>query len=183
MLAVSEGRDDPSTRWPSADDLSGYYASAFPADPIHEPLEDDEGVTVANWSGAAEVEADVVVSLCRVGRRQIHAPERVEVRLLDEDSPEANPNLDFLFADLAEAITTWRDEGKRVLFIACKPNGAHPRSRPPISPADWVSRASTAFDRVRHVLPRCPRELVFPVHPAAALALAGCAGHVSSISR
>jgi ADP-ribosylglycohydrolase len=154
VLAVSEGRDNPTTRWPSADDLSGYYEGAFPADPIHEALEDDDGVVVANWTGAAEVEADVAVSLCRVGRRQVHAPERVEVRLLDEDPPEANPNLDFILADLSEAIAAWRDEGKRVL-VHC----VQAERRTPAVAAAYLARrlgisGDEAFGRVRRVLPR-----------------------------
>ena len=161
ILAVSEGRDNPTTRWPSADDLSGYYASAFAAHPIATTLEDDEGVTVANWSGAAEVAADVVVSLCRVGRRQIHAPQHVEVRLLDEDSLEANPNLDFLFADLAEAITTWRDAGTSVLIHCVQAE----RRTPAVAAAYLASRLGisgvTAFDRVRHVLPDARVNMAF----------------------
>ena len=154
VLAVSEGGDNPTTRWPSADDLGGYYGVAFPADPIHEALEDDDGVIVANWSGAAEVEVDVAVSLCRVGRRQIHARERVEIRLLDEDPPEANPNLEFLFADLAEAIKAWRDEGKKVLVHCVQAE----RRTPAVAAAYLASRlgisGDEAFERVRRVLPR-----------------------------
>jgi ADP-ribosylglycohydrolase len=154
VLAVSEGRDNPTTRWPSADDLSGYYRAAFPADPIHEALEDDDGVIVANWTGAAEVEADVAVSLCRVGRRQILAPERVEVRLLDEDPPEANPNLEFVFADLAEAITAWRDKGKKVIVHCVQAE----RRTPAVAAAYLASRlgisGDEAFRRVQRVLPR-----------------------------
>ena len=154
VLAVSEGRDNPTTRWPSADDLGGYYGGAFPADPIHEALDDDDGVIVANWAGAAKVEADVAVSLCRVGRRQIHAPERVEIRLLDEDPPESNPNLEFVFADLAETITAWRDEGKKVL-VHCVPAE---RRTPAVAAAYLASRlgvsSDEAFRRVRRVLPR-----------------------------
>ncbi|MGD0439025.1 MAG: ADP-ribosylglycohydrolase family protein [Acidimicrobiales bacterium] len=152
VLAVSEGRDNPTTRWPSADDLSGYYDARFPAEAIHETLEDDDGVIVANWSGAAEVEADVAVSLCRVGRGQIHAPESVEVRLLDEDAPEANPNLEFLFTDLVEAITAWRDEGKKVLVHCVQAE----RRTPAVAAAYLANRlgipGEEAFERVRKVL-------------------------------
>ena len=77
-----------------------------------------------------------------VGRRQIHAPERVEVRLLDEDSPEANPNLDFLLADLAEAITTWRDAGKRVLVHCVQAE----RRTPAVAAAYLASRLGISGD-------------------------------------
>ena len=153
VLAVSEGRDNPTTRWPSADDLSDYYRDEFPTVPVHEALEEDDGVILANWRGVAEVAADVVVSLCRVGRRQVLAPQRVKVRLLDEDLPEANPNLEFLFADMAEAITAWRDEGKKVLVHCVQAE----RRTPAVAAAYLASRAGIsgdeAFARVRRVLP------------------------------
>ena len=162
VLAVSEGRDNPTTRWPSADDLGGYYGGAFPADPIHEALDDDDGVIVANWTGAAEVEADVAVSLCRVGRRQIHVPERVEIRLLDEDPPEANPNLEFVFADLAEAITAWRDEGKKVLVHCVQAERRTPagRGRLPREPSRRLGRRGIPA-RAASPAP-CPGEPVVP---------------------
>jgi len=153
VLAVSEGRDNPTTRWPSADDLSDYYRGEFPTVPVHEARGDDDGVILANWNGAAEVAAGLVVSLCRVGRRQVLAPQRVELRLLDEDLPEANPNLEFLFADMAEAITAWRDEGKKVLVHCVQAE----RRTPAVAAAYLARRAGIsgdeAFARVRRVLP------------------------------
>jgi protein-tyrosine phosphatase len=35
--------------------------------------------------------------------------------LLDEVDPAKNPNLEFVFHDLAKSIVRWRDEGKTVL--------------------------------------------------------------------
>ncbi len=153
MLAVSQGKNNSRTGWPSTGDMSAYYAVAFSAPPVLAALEEDDGIILANWSGAAEVEADIALSLCRVGRQQIHAPQRVEVRLLDEDSSEANPNLEFLFADLAEAITAWRDAGKRVLIHCAQAE----RRTPAVAAAYLASRlgisAEEGFDRVRRVLP------------------------------
>jgi ADP-ribosylglycohydrolase len=161
VLAVSEGRDNPTTGWPSAYDLSAFYRESFPTPPLVGTLEDDDGVILANWSGAGEVHADVALSLCRVGRYQIQAPQRVEVRLLDEDSPEANPNLEFLFADMAEAITTWRNAGRTVLVHCVQ---AEHRT-PAVAAAYLASRlgisGGEAFDRVLRVLPRARENPAF----------------------
>jgi ADP-ribosylglycohydrolase len=161
VLAVSHGRDNPTTGWPSSEDMSAYYGTAFPAAPMARTLEDDDGVVLANWSGAATLEADVALSLCRVGRRQIHAPQHVEVRLLDEDAPEANPNLEFLLADMAEAITSWRDAGKRVL-VHC----VQAERRTPAVAAAYLARrlrisGVDAFVRVQRVLPRARENPAF----------------------
>ena len=62
---------------------------------------------------------DAVVSLCRTGREQgcfEGAADVVDVRLLDDDRPEANPHLDFVLRDAAEAVRGLRAEGKRVLL-------------------------------------------------------------------
>jgi ADP-ribosylglycohydrolase len=142
VLAVSRGRDNPTTGWPSREDMSAYYGAAFPAAPIARALEDDDGVVLANWSGAADVEADVALSLCRVGRHQIHVPQRVEVRLLDEDAPEVNPNLEFLLADMAGAITSWRDAGKTVLVHCVQAE----RRTPAVAAAYLASRLRISGD-------------------------------------
>jgi hypothetical protein len=76
----------------------------------------DSGV----WLGGVGVldnlppQVDVVISLCRVGTEQVPV-EGVEVRLIDSDDPEANPNLDFVLRQTADAIETYRAEGKTVL--------------------------------------------------------------------
>jgi ADP-ribosyl-[dinitrogen reductase] hydrolase len=80
----------------------------------------DSGV----WLGAAGAlealpdEVDAVVSLCRVGSAQV--PERirhrVEVRLIDDDDPAKNPNLDFVLTDTVAVIAALRAEGHTVLL-------------------------------------------------------------------
>jgi ADP-ribosylglycohydrolase len=153
ILAVSEGRDNPTTGWPSAYNLNAFYRGTFPVPPVAKALEEDDGVILANWSAAAEVEADVALSLCRVGRQQIRAPQRVEVRLFDDDLPGANVNLEFLFADMAEAIAAWRDAGKKVLVHCVQAE----RRTPAVGAAYLASRlgisGDEAFERVRRVLP------------------------------
>jgi hypothetical protein len=115
VLAATGGKPD-SSGWPAADDLTGYYKRNWPAVPIVQPLADDPGVLLANVYGAAEAKADVTVSLCRMGCTQLAAPSWVEIRLLDLDDAADNPNLDFMFRDLAQAMVRWRRDGKTVLL-------------------------------------------------------------------
>ena len=61
-----------------------------------------------------------VVSLCRVGANDLShlglAPEdHIQVRLIDQDG-DANPNLQLVMNDAADAIAQFRSEGKRVLL-------------------------------------------------------------------
>lgn len=75
------------------------------------------------WLGAAGAldalpeDIDAVVSLCRVGSGQVPARirHRVEVRLIDNDDPAKNPNLDFMLTDTVAVIAALRAEGHTVL--------------------------------------------------------------------
>ncbi|MBG6058975.1 hypothetical protein RCH16_003595 [Cryobacterium sp. MP_M5] len=76
------------------------------------------------WLGAAGAldappdEVDAVVSLCRVGTRQVPARIRhhLQVRLIDKDDPAENPNLDVVLVDTVNAIAALRAEGHTVLL-------------------------------------------------------------------
>jgi ADP-ribosyl-[dinitrogen reductase] hydrolase len=80
----------------------------------------DSGV----WLGAAGAlealpeEVDAVVSLCRVGSAQVpeHIQHRVDVRLIDNDDPAKNSNLDFVLTDTVAVIAALRAEGHTVLL-------------------------------------------------------------------
>lgn len=76
------------------------------------------------WIGGAlalddlPAEIDAVVSLCRVGRRQV--PDHVEhhvVRLLDTEAAD-NPNADFAVDDAAQTVLRLRAQGKGV-YLHC----------------------------------------------------------------
>ena len=68
---------------------------------------------------------DAVVSLCRMGRRQVRdGVERYAVRLIDTVA-EDNPNVDFVIDDAARTVLRLRDEGKRV-YLHCV--AAHSRT-------------------------------------------------------
>jgi ADP-ribosyl-[dinitrogen reductase] hydrolase len=76
------------------------------------------------WLGAAGAldalpdEVDAVVSLCRVGSAQVseRIQHRVEVRLIDDDDPAKNLNLDFVLTDTVAVIAALRAEGRTVLL-------------------------------------------------------------------
>lgn len=61
-----------------------------------------------------------LVGYARVSTQDAPAPgirpeDHVEVRLIDTEDPDANPNLDFTIADTAETIRNLRAEGHRAL--------------------------------------------------------------------
>lgn len=117
LAALSAGRGHPDPiGWPEKDDLRSYYGR-WPAR-ITKPLEEDDGVLLANFWGAMETSADVTISLCRMGRHQLEPathPVRVELGLLDSAKPADNRNTEFVLEDLANAISRWRDAGKTVV--------------------------------------------------------------------
>ena len=60
---------------------------------------------------------DAVVSLCRVGTRQVpDGLESVQVWLIDQ--PDRNDNLDFVLTEAADVVAALRAEGKTV-FLHC----------------------------------------------------------------
>ncbi|MEB3062638.1 ADP-ribosylglycohydrolase family protein [[Mycobacterium] zoologicum] len=62
---------------------------------------------------------DAVVSLCRVADTDIPSgATQLDVRLIDRDEAEQNPNLDFVLLDTAQAIEALRAEG-RTVFLHC----------------------------------------------------------------
>jgi len=113
ILTATRGVDDRSG-WPSLENFR-YGEPGRPA--IVHPI--DDGV----WLGTENTldhDATAVVSLFRRGRMDVPlagvAPENhVEVRLLDSNDPDDNPNLDFTLADTAAFVAELRREGHRVL--------------------------------------------------------------------
>lgn len=113
-LAVRGGRPD-DLGWPVVDDVPyGDGSREVVAHPY------DDGVLLGT-SRSTGHDADAVVSMCRVGRRQScfgDATEIVESRLMDSDDLAANPHLHFVLHDTADAVLGLRAEGKRV-FVHC----------------------------------------------------------------
>lgn len=152
ICTASEGRIGPN-EWPRAASMKKEYARFRPLGSA-QPLEDDPGVLVGDVEGLEGNggQADVVVSLCRVGAEDVPASaEHHEVWLIDQEG--ANPNLDFVLRDTAGGIATARDEGKTA-FIHC----VQAESRTPTVAAAYLAHrlvisSEEAIERVRKVLP------------------------------
>jgi hypothetical protein len=160
VLSATGGKPD-NAGWPDADDLTKYYEHHWPAKPLVQSLTEDPGVLLANVYGAAEVKADVTVSLCRMGRTQLVVPSWAEVRLLDLDAADDNPNLDYIFHDLAQAMVRWRDDDKTVLVHCVQAE----RRTPAVAAAYLAERSHIsgvgAVERVRAQLPGMRTNVAF----------------------
>jgi ADP-ribosyl-[dinitrogen reductase] hydrolase len=91
--------------------------------PVHHPH--DDGVWLADLSALQGLPAgvDAVVSLCRVNDDDLPSDiEQIDVRLIDNVDPDANPNLEFVLTDTARLIERLRGEGRTVLLhcVACQ---------------------------------------------------------------
>ncbi len=126
-----------------------------PHRPFHARLPGDEGVILGNAAALPGLEVDAVVSLCRMGTRQVPGGvEHHEVFLMDEEG--VNPNLPFVLCDTVDAIATLRGEGKTV-FVHCVAGA----SRTPTVAALYLSRRfgitpRQALERVTDVVSYSP---------------------------
>ena len=84
--------------------------------PVRHPH--DDGVWLGDLATlrALPPGVDAVVSLCRVHDDDVSVGvEQIDVRLIDDVGPAANPNLDFVLVDTVQLIERLRDEGRTVL--------------------------------------------------------------------
>jgi len=156
-LATVNVRSDPDA-WPMLPSMLEYYRSNFTnvRDAVM-PLPDDPGVLVGDVGALETVgeEADVVVSLCRVGWNDVPADtEHIEVWLIDTSDAAENPNLDFVLTDTVSAIAEARRAGKTV-FLHCVAT----ESRTPTVAAGYLAQhldvtGDQAFAKVQEVLPQ-----------------------------
>ena len=87
-----------------------------PITPVRHPL--DDGVWLGDIATlrALPPGVDAVVSLCRVHDDDLPVGvEQIDVRLIDDLGPDANPNLDFVLTDTVQLIEQLRKEGRTVL--------------------------------------------------------------------
>jgi ADP-ribosyl-[dinitrogen reductase] hydrolase len=117
LQAAHHGRASAGD-WPGGDrvDYASYGNISELARHPH-----DAGIWLGGVGNLDHLPADVtaVVSLCRVGTRQVPVGlEHVEVWLIDEADPARNPNLTFVLWDTADAIAALRAEG-HVVFLHC----------------------------------------------------------------
>lgn len=124
VLAVRcMGRDNDESGWPDAASLSEHYRTAPEAEGKWGHLSTQPRLIIGDVGALGllgdEFDADVVVSLCRLGHDDV--PEGIahhEIRMIDESAPSSNENLDWLLVDLAFSIEAWIDDGNTV-FLHC----------------------------------------------------------------
>jgi ADP-ribosyl-[dinitrogen reductase] hydrolase len=123
-LASSTAQGGGSTeRWPNVERME-YRGWRGASVPVAVPHPHDSEVllgTMADLRRVDDLGVDAVVSLCRVGSRElagtrVAAADHVECWLVDSDDPAENAHLEFVLDDAAEAVRLLRSEGKRVLL-------------------------------------------------------------------
>jgi ADP-ribosylglycohydrolase len=97
-----------------------------PAIAVRHPYDEDVWLGNAAALLAPPAGVDAIVSTCRVHDDDLPAGvEQIDVRLIDREDVEANPNLDFVLTDTVEVIDRLRREGRTVL-VHC--HGAYSRT-------------------------------------------------------
>lgn len=92
------------------------------------PHPHDDGVWLGNAAALLDLPAgvDAIVSMCRVHDDDLPVGiEQIDVRLVDQESAEANVNLDFVLTDTVRLIEELRRDGRTVL-VHC--HGAYSRT-------------------------------------------------------
>jgi ADP-ribosyl-[dinitrogen reductase] hydrolase len=145
-----------------APDHVDYPRSSFPAVDALTRHPYDDGVWLGGVGSLRFLPAGVesVVSLCRVSDVP-DGVEQVEVRLIDRDAPEENPNLGAVLLDTVDLIEGLRAEGRTVL-VHC----VQGQSRTPTVAALYGMRrrgvsAEVALADIREVLPDSQPNLAF----------------------
>ena len=111
-LAVRGGKPDNSG-WPTVARMDYSDWGISPSLTVHPH---DAGVLLGSIADLDNAPVDAVVSLCRIGSAQRRAADHLEVWLIDRDEPGANPNLDLVLRDAADAVAAFRAQGKTVLL-------------------------------------------------------------------
>ena len=154
VLAARHGRPDREG-WPLAEHSTAYPQSDYLFRHPH-----DDGVWIGSIAALDHLpaEIDAVVSLCRVGTRDVPTGlESIQVWLIDQDG--RNDNLDLVLTEAADAVATLRAEDKTV-FLHC----AEGRSRTSAVAALYSARhcdvgLDQAWEDVRATLPRFAPQL------------------------
>jgi protein-tyrosine phosphatase len=87
-----------------------------PMTPVRHPHDDGVWLGDVATLRALPPGVDAVVSLCRVHDDDLPVGvEQIDVRLIDDVGPDANPHLDFVLTDTVRLIEQLRNEGRSVL--------------------------------------------------------------------
>ena len=93
-----------------------FSYDADPMTPVRHPHDDGVWLGDVATLRALPPGVDAVVSLCRVHDDDLPVGvEQIDVRLIDDVGPDANPNLDFVLTDTVRLIGQLRNEGRTVL--------------------------------------------------------------------
>jgi hypothetical protein len=143
----SRGTSDASG-WPIGERVAtpDYDYTERPA--IRHPY--DDGVWLGTVAATGH-DADAVISMCRLGVGQVPADgvelrDHLEAWLIDTDDSNANPNLDFVLADIASAIAGLRAESRR-FWCTVSPLSSARRRQPSRTPG------GLAYRPMRRLLP------------------------------
>jgi hypothetical protein len=129
LLSVRHGATG-SAGWPEADEMLSHYRSRWPAGPLCQPLAEDPGVLLANVYGALSARADVTVSLCRMGRRDLAGRRAIEVRRLStRTDPMLTPTSTSCSRTLPKRSSLGGPRGKACWSTAFKPSAGLRRWR------------------------------------------------------
>jgi len=151
-LAHDGGRPDQQG-WPGVPSLRDHYEQHFPARPLLVDVEEVRFGNVHALDRAIATDADVVVSLCRMGTAEVRPPAEHHVLGLIDSNADDNPNAAFLLTDLASTLRTLVDEGHRP-FVHC----VQAENRTPAAAIAWLIAngvgAEAAVERVAAALDR-----------------------------
>ena len=144
-----------SSGWPAVEHLVPGYQAQWPNSKGRcKAVPQDEGLYVGDVGAVSETKADAVVSLCRMGTRDVpQGAEHIEVWLVDEDDPAKNPNLDFVLQDAAETIGKLRDEGNTVLLHCVQAESRTPAVTAAYLCTRFGTDASQALSATADLLP------------------------------
>jgi len=163
LAVLSAGKGQPSdSGWPTGPSMLGHYAIHDPHEPRTVALASDPGVVIGNAAATPGVDADVIVSLCRMGSEALRPGGRhVDVLLLDDPDPGRNPNLLWILEDTADAVAGWRAEGKTV-YLHC----VRAQNRTPTLGAAYLMRrfgmtTDEALSEIRSALGNGPANSAF----------------------
>jgi ADP-ribosylglycohydrolase len=140
VLTARGGQPD-ALGWPVVDSLAHDPEATAGNTPLQRGLPSDPDLLGGNLAAVADVDVDAVVSLCRVGGREVDdLVEHHRFHVVDQVG--GHPHVDFVLDQVVDAIATLRGEGKRV-FVHCVGAG----SRTPTVIAGYLMRHA---GRTRH---------------------------------
>lgn len=111
VMAQRRGKLTEHSGWPLADRFEPDHALG-----TYVPHPHDPGVVMASIDMLDELpdDIDAVVSMCRIGNKQVADREVIEFWLIDREGYNLDP--EFVLRDAADTIAALRSEGKKVLL-------------------------------------------------------------------